>query len=169
MNKISKLNLVGFCMFLLVTTTGFADEEALPEIAPVDETPLPELQAEVPYAATPAPGDVTTTDAEGTPFTIVLDCGDCKPSDHILELIKAIYLGNKSAKAKPLTYTITAYRSRSAGARIAFGAMAGKDLIQGIATYQGGTKEVGDSAITILCGTDCVATNVGEELAGIQK
>ncbi|HEY7986639.1 MAG TPA: hypothetical protein VIE17_06930 [Methylophilaceae bacterium] len=170
MNKSFNRNIVGICLFVLVNTAVLADEAVLPEIAPVDETPIPQLQEQMPNDATTTADDVTTpsTDAAGQALTIVLDCGDCKPSDFILQTLKETYNGKKSANAKPVTYTITAYRARNTGARLAFGMMAGKDLISGVATFDGGTSAVGDSAITILCGTDCVARNVGEMLAGLQ-
>ena len=159
MNK----NLLVVLSFFAITT--FADEAKLPEIAPVDELVVPALEADVSSDVIQVTGEIEA--AQG--LTVVTDCGDCKVDDVIIQLLKDTYIKKASATALPLTYTIKEYQSRTTGARIAFGALAGKDKIKGTAIYEGGSKEVGDSAITIVCGTECVAKNVGEALAGLQK
>lgn len=145
--------------------TAFADEASLPEIAPVEEPPVPALEADIPNDAMQE--TIQTEATQG--LTVITDCGACKVDDAIVQLLKDTYNKKVSVTALPVIYTIKEYRSRPTGARIAFGALAGKDKIQGTATFEGGSKEVGDSAITIVCGTECVAYNVGEALAGLQK
>lgn len=97
----------------------------------------------------------------------IVPCDVCAVSE---DVIKAIELGYAKALGSTptggeLEVRISEIIQREAGARIMFGAMAGKDRISATFILTGETQVVEDTARSAVCGIECVGKNIGQQIA----
>lgn len=133
---------------LALSASAFAD-------CGVANDDVPDVQPAAAPAAVPA-------------LRIVAGCPHCKLNESAAKSLMEQYsktLGSPASFSGEIVATITEFRFRSAGARQVLGTLAGLDRIEGYVTVNGNQIEVGDTARSSFCGIECVAANVGEEIA----
>lgn len=106
--------------------------------------------------------------AAGIPaLKLVPGCEACTLPGDVAQAFHAGYAkaaGNPASFEGEIEVTITEYTSRNGAARFLMGALSGKDKIAATVTVNGETVKSEDTARSMLCGIDCVAGNVGEQL-----
>ena len=99
---------------------------------------------------------------------VAIDCGACEVKPAIPALIVAGYneaaakSGRKVSATKDANLAIKEYTARNDAARFLVGAMAGKDEIKAVITYEGKTYSVEDYYRNAWMGIDTLAKKIGE-------
>jgi hypothetical protein len=108
------------------------------------------------------------TAVEMPALKVAIDCGACQVKPTIPALIAEGYneaaakSGRKVSATKEANLTIKEYTARNDAARFLAGAMAGKDEIKAVITYQGKTYSVEDYYRNAWMGIDTLAKKIGE-------
>ena len=110
----------------------------------------------------------TAAAVEMPTLKVAIDCGACEVKPTISALIVEGYneaatkSGRKVSATKEANLTVKEYTARNDAARFLVGAMAGKDEIKAVITYQGKTYSVEDYYRNAWMGIDTLAKKIGE-------
>lgn len=115
-------------------------------------------------------GAATTAAAvtEVPSLKVAVDCGKCEVKPTIPSLIVEGYneaaakAGHKVSATKEANLVIKEYTARNDAARFLAGALAGKDEIKAVISYQGKTYAVEDYYRNAWLGIDVLAKKIGE-------
>lgn len=130
-----------------------------------------------PATSTPAPAPaVPAANLPELPtLKVSLDCGPCQVDPAIPGQIvdgynaAAAKAGRKVTSAKEAQLVIKDYSARNNAARFLVGAMAGKDEIKAVVTYQGKTYNVEDYYRNAWMGISTLAAKIGDMTYGELK
>ncbi len=96
------------------------------------------------------------------------DCGDCAVNEKVFPLVEKTYASKAAAKGSEVSseetaeIVVTKYRQRPPGARVMFGFMAGKDILETRVTYRGKEFAVGDYSANAWQGMDSLCEAVAQ-------
>lgn len=99
---------------------------------------------------------------------ITSGCAACALPEDVAKSMQEGYakaLGSPAAYAGEIEVRVTEYNARDGVARVMFGMLSGKDRIAATVHLSGGAVQVEDTARSAVCGTGCVASNVGSKVA----
>jgi len=127
-----------------------------------------------PAASSPAPAPAPAAATVAAPgpdlptLKVSVDCGACEVDPAVPAKIVESYsataakAGRKVTAAKEAKLVIKDYSARNGAARFFAGAMAGKDEIKAVITYQGKTYSVEEYYRNAWMGITAVAEKIGE-------
>lgn len=161
-----------FAATLLLAQLTFASaqtppEPAVPASAPEQTSPAVEPPAEAQTTA-PKESKAALASKQIPKLVIRWDCGDCEVNDKVSPLIEKNYASKATAKGYTVSDQETAemvvikYRQRPPGARVMFGFMAGKDILETRVTFRGKDFLAGDYAANAWQGMDSLCDTVAQ-------
>lgn len=162
---------VGAALLLVQLTSAHA--QSAPEAA-TPANPSAQTTTTEPAAAVAAPASpvsvpkIGLADRQIPKLLIRWDCGDCEMNAKVAPLIEKQYADKAGAKGYAVSDSETAemvvvkYRQRPPGARIMFGFMAGKDILETRITFRGKEFLAGDYSANVMQGMDSLCETVAQ-------
>lgn len=142
-------------------------EPAAPASAPEQASTPAEPPAPAPVAP-PAESKAALASNQLPKLVIRWDCGDCEVNPKVSPLIEKNYATKAAAKGFTVSdnetaeMVVTKYRQRPPGARVMFGFMAGKDILETRITFRGKEYLAGDYMANAWQGMDSLCESVAQ-------
>lgn len=152
---------------LTMASAQTAPEPAAPASAPEQTSTAAEPPTEA-HTSTPKESKAALANNQIPKLVIRWDCGDCQVNDKVSPLIEKNYASKAATKGFTVSDQETAemvvvkYRQRPPGARVMFGFMAGKDILETRVTFRGKEFLAGDYAANAWQGMDSLCETVAQ-------
>ncbi len=152
---------------LTIASAQTPPEPAAPASAPEQTSTPAEPPAEVP-ASTPKDSKAALAGNQLPKLVIRWDCGDCEVNAKVSPLIEKNYATKVAAKGFTVSdnetaeMVVTKYRQRPPGARVMFGFMAGRDILETRITFRGKEYLAGDYMANAWHGMNSLCESVAQ-------